>query len=173
MAKNEVEDRIAVSVRLGRIATEHVVDLPPVVLAARHLAVAVVVGLAPRVGKTLELVAFCMLHKPKVGVRIAPRRIVVQAEPAETSLEPVLEMELLVATPFALDQLTLADGVDALLENQGRVRHASRLVPVGHAFAGGVQTADVTFDFAVARFQRRHRSLHGAGTQTGAVSVGP
>jgi len=82
-----------------------------------------------------------------------------QAEAAEALLEPALEVELLVTASFALDELAIAD---ALLENRGRIRHGSPLIPVGRVFARGVQTADASFDFAVVCLQHRHGALHSA-----------
>ena len=65
MAENQIEHRIAVPVGLVGITAKHVVDLPAVMLAAGHLAVAVVVSFSPWVGEGLEFIA--LGHTAQVG----------------------------------------------------------------------------------------------------------
>ena len=73
VTNNQIEYRVTVAVRLGRIAAEYVIDLPSVVLSTWHLAVAVIAGVPPWIGQPLELVSFGMPHEPKVRIRIAAR----------------------------------------------------------------------------------------------------
>jgi len=68
MTQNQVEHGITIAVRVRRVAPEHVIDLPPVVLAARHLRIAVVVNLAARIGQPLDFETFGELHEPEVWV---------------------------------------------------------------------------------------------------------
>lgn len=68
MAQHEIEHRIAVTAGLGRVALEDIVNLPSVVFAARHLTVAVVIGLTPRIGQPLELVTLRRADKAEILV---------------------------------------------------------------------------------------------------------
>jgi len=73
VAKNHIEHGITIFVRTRRIAAECIIDFSPVMFTARYLAVAVVIGLAPRVGKALDLVTLGIPHKTKIGICIATR----------------------------------------------------------------------------------------------------
>ena len=104
---HQVENGIPVAVRPFRIASENIEDLASVVLAARDLAVAVVIRFASGIGQPLDLVAFRVAHEPEVGVGVAAGLIVVLADAVETGLEPVLEVELLVLLTFAVDEAAI------------------------------------------------------------------
>jgi len=69
--------------------------------------------LVSRPGKALDFVALGVLHKTKVGIRVAARRIEVQAQLAEALAKPVLEMEFLVGTSCAHDEFAVPNRLNA------------------------------------------------------------
>lgn len=72
VADDEVEDWIAVAVRLLGVAAEDVVDGAAVVEARGRLAVAVEAGVPARVGKSFQLEAVGVLDQAEVRVTVAP-----------------------------------------------------------------------------------------------------
>ena len=80
----------------------------------------------------------------------------VQAKCIETLLEPVLEVELLVAPSFTFDKLAFADRLDALFENDGSVRHESVPDLFGELriMIDSLQEIDMRFDSIASSFQK-------------------
>ena len=116
VANYKIKHGILITVRLPGIASEYVVNLPAVMFAARWLTVAVIVGLAARIGEPLEFEAFRKLDKPEIGVGIAAGRVKVEAHAFESCLEPILEMELLVSPAFTLYEVSAIHRLNAGLE---------------------------------------------------------
>ena len=129
-------------------------------LPAWHLAVAVVVRLPSRVGKSLHFVAFGVLDKAKVRVRIAPRLIEVDAQGSQPTTEPVLKVEFLVAPALSLNQLTVDNCLNTQPEERRCLRHYSALAVVLDGLVNGgrpVELIDETFDVAKPRVEGRQR----------------
>lgn len=103
VTEDEVQHWIRVAIRESRVAPERVVHLSPIVFTARNLAVAVVIGLATRIGQALYLVSLCMLYETEIRIGVPPRRVIVSAERVQSAPKPVLEMKLLVASFFSFD----------------------------------------------------------------------
>lgn len=125
MAQNQIEHRVSVAVRIRGVAPEDIVDLPPVVLTARHLAIAVVVRLAAGTSEALKLVPFRIPNEPEIGIGVPARRVEVQPKRLKALLEPILKVEFFVAAPLALDEFPVADGSHANLEDGVNARHSS------------------------------------------------
>lgn len=113
---DKIKHGIFVAVRFLRIAPEDVVDLSAIVFAARWLAIAVIVGLAARIAETLKFKAFRKLDKTEIRVGIAARRVKVEVHAFESSLEPILKMELLVSSAFPPYEVSAIYRLDAGLE---------------------------------------------------------
>jgi hypothetical protein len=103
MAHHEIENGVRIAIGPCWIAPEHVIDASTIVLAARHLAVAVVVCFASGLGKSLDFVAFGMLDKTEVRVRVSSWLVEVDAQRAQSSAEPILKMKLFVFCAFPSD----------------------------------------------------------------------
>src|SRR5580692_12515626 len=71
VAQDKIEHRVVVAVRLLRVASEYVVNLPPVMLAAWYLAVAIVICFAARISKSLELKTFGKAYEAKIWIGVA------------------------------------------------------------------------------------------------------
>ena len=65
MADDQIEHRVGVAIRLFGITSENVEDDTPVVIARRHLAIAIVGYLTTGIGQTFDLVALwiCTIRK--------------------------------------------------------------------------------------------------------------
>jgi hypothetical protein len=123
VAKNEIKNWVAISVRRCWVPTEYIVNLPSVVLAAGHLAITVVAGLAPGIGKPFDLEPFGELNETEVGISVAAGEVIEEADDIHPTLEPILEMKLLVIATLALNQLSSANGLNTLFENGKDARH--------------------------------------------------
>jgi len=100
-----------------RVATEHVEHLAPVVVAGWHLGVGVVVGFAARPFEALHFVTLGVMNEAEVRVSVAPRLVVGQLASIEASLDPVLEVILLVLGGDPLDQIAVCPRTLALKEH--------------------------------------------------------
>ncbi len=75
MAEHQIKHRVAVTVRLLWITTEHIIDLPPMVNTTRHLAVGVVIRFSSRIGKSFKLETIGRMNESIIGIGIAARLI--------------------------------------------------------------------------------------------------
>src|SRR5882757_6877675 len=70
VAQDKIEHRVVVAVRLLRVASEYVINLSPVMLAAWYLAVAIVICFAARISKSFEFKTFGKAYEAKIWIGI-------------------------------------------------------------------------------------------------------
>ena len=117
VANDKIKHGIRISIGDLRIAAKDVVDRSAVMQAGRDLAIAVKRCVASRVGKPLEFIAVGRGNHPEVRVRVPPAHFIVLSDLVEPSLEPVLEMELLIRCTDALNEHIVANCLNAVGKN--------------------------------------------------------
>jgi len=114
MTQDKIDYRVLATLRIRlRISSKYLEDITAVVVARRNLTVGIVRGLPTGPGKSFDFIPFGVSHKSKVGIGIPPTLVKQDPSSDESILKPVLEVELLVSTTDAFNQLSLRDRIHA------------------------------------------------------------